>query len=86
MPNMNEQRVNVDRKDNVRSNRLGPMGFVLTFGVVTMLPDIVYKGARSMKEPGPSPARSWPPSGRFSAALPILSSEPMVLLLQAVAP
>jgi MFS family permease len=51
MPDMNEQRVNVDRTDTARSNRLGPMGFVLTFGVVSMLADVVYEGARSITGP-----------------------------------
>ena len=51
MPDMNEQRVNVDRTDTARRNRLGPMGFVLTFGVVSMLADVVYEGARSITGP-----------------------------------
>ncbi len=51
MPDMNEQRVNVDRTDTARSNRFGPMGFVLTFGVVSMLADVVYEGARSITGP-----------------------------------
>ena len=33
------------------SNRLGPMGFVLGFGVVSMLADVVYEGARSITGP-----------------------------------
>ncbi|MBT2538488.1 MFS transporter [Arthrobacter sp. ISL-69] len=51
MPDMNEQRLNVDRTDTARRNRLGPMGFVLTFGVVSMLADVVYEGARSITGP-----------------------------------
>jgi MFS family permease len=51
MADMNEQRLNVDRTDTARRNRLGPMGFVLTFGVVSMLADIVYEGARSITGP-----------------------------------
>jgi predicted MFS family arabinose efflux permease len=33
------------------ANRLGPMGFVLAFGVVSMLADVVYEGARSITGP-----------------------------------
>jgi MFS family permease len=51
MPDMNEQRVHVDRTDTARRNSLGPMGFVLTFGVVSMLADVVYEGARSITGP-----------------------------------
>jgi MFS family permease len=51
MPDMNEQPMNLDRADTVRRNRLGPMGFVLTFGVVSMLADVVYEGARSITGP-----------------------------------
>lgn len=51
MPDMNEPGVNVDRTDTDRRNRLGPMGFVLTFGVVSMLADVVYEGARSITGP-----------------------------------
>ncbi|HKS01569.1 MAG TPA: MFS transporter, partial [Arthrobacter sp.] len=32
-------------------NRLGPMGFVLAFGVVSMLADVVYEGARAIAGP-----------------------------------
>lgn len=32
-------------------NRLGPMGFVLSFGVVSMLADVVYEGARAITGP-----------------------------------
>ncbi len=32
-------------------NRLGPMGFVLGFGVVSMLADVVYEGARAVIGP-----------------------------------
>lgn len=32
-------------------NRLGPVGFVLAFGVVSMLTDVVYEGARSIAGP-----------------------------------
>ncbi|WP_334172015.1 MFS transporter [Sinomonas sp.] len=34
-----------------RSNRLGPVGFVLAFGIVSMLADVVYEGARSITGP-----------------------------------
>ncbi|WP_245953644.1 MFS transporter [Arthrobacter silvisoli] len=34
-----------------RGNSLGPMGFVLAFGVVSMLADVVYEGARSITGP-----------------------------------
>lgn len=34
-----------------RSNRVGPGGFVLAFGVVSMLADVVYEGARSITGP-----------------------------------
>ncbi|AXJ10263.1 MFS transporter [Arthrobacter sp. PM3] len=34
-----------------RTNRLGPMGFVLGFGIVSMLADVVYEGARSITGP-----------------------------------
>ncbi|MEA5454804.1 MFS transporter [Sinomonas sp. JGH33] len=33
------------------SNRIGPTGFVLAFGVVSMLADVVYEGARSITGP-----------------------------------
>jgi hypothetical protein len=35
----------------VKENRLGPMGFVLSFGVVSMLADVVYEGARAITGP-----------------------------------
>lgn len=34
-----------------RKNRFGPMGFVLSFGVVSMLADVVYEGARAITGP-----------------------------------
>ena len=34
-----------------RGNRFGPMGFVLSFGVVSMLADVVYEGARAITGP-----------------------------------
>lgn len=34
-----------------RENRFGPMGFVLSFGVVSMLADVVYEGARAITGP-----------------------------------
>ena len=34
-----------------RSNRLGPVGFVLAFGIVSMLADVVYEGARAITGP-----------------------------------
>lgn len=34
-----------------RSNRLSPMQFVVGFGVVSMLTDMVYEGARSITGP-----------------------------------
>ncbi|WP_258073909.1 MFS transporter [Arthrobacter sp. Y81] len=51
MPDMNEQRLAKAQADPARENRLGPMGFVLTFGVVSMLADVVYEGARSITGP-----------------------------------
>lgn len=51
MPDMNEQRLTKAQTDPARGNRLGPMGFVLTFGVVSMLADVVYEGARSITGP-----------------------------------
>jgi MFS family permease len=51
MPDMNEHPVRTDRTDTARRNRLRPMGFVLTFGVVSMLADVVYEGARSITGP-----------------------------------
>jgi MFS family permease len=51
MPDMNEQRLTKAQSDPARENRLGPMGFVLTFGVVSMLADVVYEGARSITGP-----------------------------------
>jgi hypothetical protein len=51
MPDMNEHRVHTDRTDTAPRNRLGPMGFVLTFGIVSMLADVVYEGARSITGP-----------------------------------
>jgi MFS family permease len=35
----------------VQRNRFGPMGFVLAFGVVSMLADVVYEGARAITGP-----------------------------------
>lgn len=51
MPDMNEQRLTKAQADPARGNRLGPMGFVLSFGVVSMLADVVYEGARSITGP-----------------------------------
>ncbi|QCB97480.1 MFS transporter [Arthrobacter sp. PAMC25564] len=39
------------RTGKTSANRLGPMGFVLAFGVVSMLADVVYEGARSITGP-----------------------------------
>lgn len=36
---------------SVRPNRFGPVGFVFAFGVVSMLADVVYEGARSITGP-----------------------------------
>ena len=33
------------------TNKLGPLGFVLSFGVVSMLADVVYEGARAITGP-----------------------------------
>jgi hypothetical protein len=51
MPDVNEPRLTNAQADPARANRLGPMGFVLTFGVVSMLADVVYEGARSITGP-----------------------------------
>lgn len=51
MPEMNQKHVRTDRTEETRPNKLGPMGFVLTFGVVSMLADVVYEGARSITGP-----------------------------------
>ncbi|MBT2548979.1 MFS transporter [Arthrobacter sp. ISL-65] len=51
MPEMNQKHVRTDRTGKARPNKLGPMGFVLTFGVVSMLADVVYEGARSITGP-----------------------------------
>jgi MFS family permease len=51
MPEMNERRTGVDLPGKTRRNGLGPMGFVLAFGVVSMLADVVYEGARSITGP-----------------------------------
>ncbi|MBT2594969.1 MFS transporter [Arthrobacter sp. ISL-72] len=48
---MNDPRLPNAQADPARENRLGPMGFVLTFGVVSMLADVVYEGARSITGP-----------------------------------
>jgi MFS family permease len=39
------------RADRRRVNRLTPLGFVVGFGVVSMLADVVYEGARSVTGP-----------------------------------
>ncbi|MDQ1058291.1 hypothetical protein QFZ23_002192 [Arthrobacter globiformis] len=51
MPEMNREQVTTDGTGKARRNRLGPMGFVLAFGVVGMLADVVYEGARSITGP-----------------------------------
>jgi MFS family permease len=51
MSETNEHRTDADQAPTTTRNRLGPMGFVLTFGVVSMLADIVYEGARSITGP-----------------------------------
>jgi MFS family permease len=48
---MNREHVTTDGTEKARRNRLGPMGFVLAFGVVSMLADVVYEGARSITGP-----------------------------------
>ncbi len=51
MPEMNPEHVTTDGTEKARGNGLGPMGFVLSFGVVSMLADVVYEGARSITGP-----------------------------------
>ena len=51
MPDMSRQPLEAARAGKTGPNRLGPMGFVLTFGVVSMLADVVYEGARSITGP-----------------------------------
>lgn len=51
MPEMNEHRMPTEPTESAGKNRLGPLGFVLTFGVVSMLADVVYEGARSITGP-----------------------------------
>lgn len=51
MPETHERPVPAGRSGFSRVNRLGPMGFVLAFGVVSMLADVVYEGARSVTGP-----------------------------------
>jgi MFS family permease len=51
MSEINEHRTDADQAVTTSRNRLGPMGFVLTFGVVSMLADVVYEGARSITGP-----------------------------------
>jgi hypothetical protein len=41
----------VGRARPVRRNRLSPLRFVLVFGVVSMLADVVYEGARGVVGP-----------------------------------
>jgi MFS family permease len=48
---MKREHVTTDGTGKARRNRLGPMGFVLAFGVVSMLADVVYEGARSITGP-----------------------------------
>ncbi|WP_456507413.1 MFS transporter [Arthrobacter sp. TE12232] len=48
---MSHQPLEAARAGKTGPNRLGPMGFVLTFGVVSMLADVVYEGARSITGP-----------------------------------
>lgn len=45
------QRPAMVQPDAPAPNRLGPMRFVLAFGVVSMLADVVYEGARSITGP-----------------------------------
>lgn len=40
MPELNREPVTKDWSGKVQRNRLGPMGFVLAFGVVSMLADV----------------------------------------------
>ncbi|HEY8700665.1 MAG TPA: MFS transporter [Arthrobacter sp.] len=51
MQEKNRQHVGTDRTGDTRRNRLEPMGFVLAFGAVSMLADVVYEGARSITGP-----------------------------------
>jgi len=51
VPEMKREHVTTDGTKKTRLNRLGPMGFVLAFGVVSMLADVVYEGARSITGP-----------------------------------
>lgn len=48
---MKREHVTTDGTKKALRNRLGPMGFVLAFGVVSMLADVVYEGARSITGP-----------------------------------
>jgi MFS family permease len=51
VPEVNREHVTTDGTEKTGLNRLGPMGFVLAFGVVSMLADVVYEGARSITGP-----------------------------------
>lgn len=48
---MKREHVTTDGTKKALRNRLGPMGCVLAFGVVSMLADVVYEGARSITGP-----------------------------------
>ncbi|WP_202805073.1 MFS transporter [Arthrobacter sp. TB 26] len=48
---MNREHVTTDGTEKTQRNKLGPMGFVLAFGAVSMLADVVYEGARSITGP-----------------------------------